>query len=380
MARAFGESHATILAGLQATQARAEATDPFFEQALPFPPDSFFERRAVRRAAEACPAVLANGEALQQLAGTPIADAMQALGRFLGHLEDAEAFGLARVRPVAQLLAGICRFPGGAEGVREVVRERLGSLGGDLLGDEKDPAELEEVIFDGGRFCGVKVAGNSHVYRADCLLVGMDVGSLAAVIPPKVKRRGLSGLLGSVRVRRHIFTINLVVREEGLPLGLKSFGLVHPGDEVHGPVLLEVMPSRKKGRDVPGEKVLCASAFVPHGEHSNSDERIRAIGKRIEAAVTSVTPFIEPHVVARSLPYRDARNLKGTPLLYHPLLEVDTAHDLGIAGLPHRTPCKNLFLASHEVIPGLGIEGEFLAALRAAALVQGVLKRHDPLK
>ena len=145
-------------------------------------------------------------------------------------------------------------------------------------------------------------------------------------------------------------------------------------------MLIAVLPARKQGKDVPGEKVLCAAAFVTRGEHSNSEERLRAQLAKVEAAALELAPFVEPHVVMRTAPYLDARNLKGTRLLYHPLLEVDAGRALGIGGLPPRTPCKNLFLASREVVPGLGIEGEFLAAQRAATLVQEILKRHDPLK
>ena len=208
----------------------------------------------------------------------------------------------------------------------------------------------------------------------------MDVASLAALIPPRAKKRGLSDLLESVRVRRHLFTVNLVVKDAGLPLGLKDVALVHPGDEFHGPVLLEVAPARKAGKDVPGERVLCAAAFVAHNEHSNSDERLEAIGKRVEAIAADVAPFVGQHVVLRSLPHLHARNLKGTRLHYHPLMEVDAPHVLGVTGLPHRTSCKNLFLSSREVVPGLGLEGEFLASQRATTLVQEILKKHDPLK
>jgi len=159
-----------------------------------------------------------------------------------------------------------------------------------------------------------------------------------------------------------------------------SLALVHPGDEHHGPVLLEVQRARKAGKDGAGERVLCASALVAHNEHSNSDERIKSVADRLEKVIEDLAPFVEQHVVERSVPSLHARHFKGTRIVYHPLLEVDADHVLGIAGLPHRTPCKNLFLASREVVPGLGLEGEFLAATRAATLVQGVIKKHDPLK
>ncbi|MFN7132598.1 MAG: desaturase, partial [Myxococcales bacterium] len=85
------------------------------------------------------------------------------------------------------------------------------------------------------------------------------------------------------------------------------------------------------------------------------------------------------HLVLRSSPYLDAKNARGSRLLPHPLLEIGRPRYLGFTGLPQRTPGKNLFLANREVLPGLGVEGEFMAGWRAASLVQDVLKKHDPL-
>ncbi len=48
--------------------------------------------------------------------------------------------------------------------------------------------------------------------------------------------------------------------------------------------------------------------------------------------------------------------------------------------MAQKTAVKNLFLASREVLPGLGLEGEVLAGMRAAKLVQESLKKTDPLK
>jgi hypothetical protein len=203
---------------------------------------------------------------------------------------------------------------------------------------------------------------------------------LAPLVPPKAKKKGLGELIDSVRARRFLFPVNLVMRDSGLPLGLKEMALLLPGAEELGPVLLEVSAARKNGKEVPGEKVLCAGAFVPSAEHDAPEERLRELQKRIEAAVLELAPFSEPHLVARSAPYLDAKNARGNRLSPHPLIEVGEEHFLGVAGLPNRTSCKNLFLASREVLPGLGLEGEFMAGVRAASLVQDLLKKHDPLK
>ena len=69
-----------------------------------------------------------------------------------------------------------------------------------------------------------------------------------------------------------------------------------------------------------------------------------------------------------------------TRMLPHPRLAFEEESLLGVTGLPVRAPAKHLFLASREVLPGLGFEGEVLTALRVSRMVQETLKKNDPLK
>ncbi|HEY6105533.1 MAG TPA: phytoene dehydrogenase, partial [Anaeromyxobacteraceae bacterium] len=71
---------------------------------------------------------------------------------------------------------------------------------------------------------------------------------------------------------------------------------------------------------------------------------------------------------------------RGSRLMAHPLYEVRLPQALGVTGLPTRSPIKNLFFAGREVVPGLGIEGEFHAALQAAARVQDMLGKKERLR
>jgi phytoene dehydrogenase-like protein len=377
--REFPDQKESLIAALEATIAIAGATDPFFKSPLlPLPPSGFFERFHLKKAIRAAPSL--QSEPAHPMEGELLGEALRALGRFLIYLEDDEAGRTARARPVAQVLAGAHRFPGGAIGLREALRKRLGELGGDDAGVEGEPAVVEELLFEGRLFSGVKIAANKNVYRARCLVAGTDVAALAPLVPPRAKKRKLADLFESVRQRRYLFPINLVVRNEGLPLGLKELALIVPGDEELGPVLLEVAPARKDGRELPEMRVLCAAAFVSAAEHDASESRLRELAGRIEAATLEIAPFCEPHIVARSAPYLDAKNARGNRLSPHPLLEIGEDPLLGLSGLPQRTPCKNLFLASREVLPGLGLEGEFMAGLRATHLVQEMLRKHNPLK
>jgi hypothetical protein len=165
-----------------------------------------------------------------------------------------------------------------------------------------------------------------------------------------------------------------------LPLGLKELALIAPGDEELWPILLEVLPARKGDKAQADERILCAAAFASGADRDAGEGRLRELAGRIETAVLELAPFSEPYVVARSVPMLDAKTARGSRMAPHPLLEIADEDLLGIGGLPHRTHCKNLFLASREVLPGLGLEGEMIAGERAAAIVQAQLHKHDPLK
>jgi hypothetical protein len=53
---------------------------------------------------------------------------------------------------------------------------------------------------------------------------------------------------------------------------------------------------------------------------------------------------------------------------------------LGIGGLPHSTGVRGLLLASRQVLPGLGLEGELQAGWGAARLVLAKEKKRDLVK
>jgi phytoene dehydrogenase-like protein len=381
LSREFGPDCERLLASLSSTAAESDRTDAFFRAPPPLPPEGFFERRAVRKAAAACAPVREQDTVLCALDDHPLGSALRALTRFLVHLDDAGATGVARTRPLSQLLRGAHRFPGGTPGLRDVLRQRMEELGADCVGGARDPTVVEELSFEGSRLCGVKLASGPGVIRAAIVLAAMDIRGVAHLVPPKAKRGRLSQLFESVRARSSLLTLNLVVRAEGVPVGLGELALLLPDDDALGPVLLEVLAAKRAGGDGgPAAKILCAAAFVPARDEDAGEDRLRALLQGLEERVRSIAPFLDRHLLARSCPRLDARNTRSDRSLAHPHLEIAFEPTLGITGLPQRTGCKNLFLTSREVLPGLGLEGEFIAGQRAAAMVQEVLKKHDPLK
>jgi hypothetical protein len=64
-----------------------------------------------------------------------------------------------------------------------------------------------------------------------------------------------------------------------------------------------------------------------------------------------------------------------------PTFELAADATLGLTGLTTVSPWPRLYLASRQILPGLGLEGEALAAQRAIVAVEKrLLSKRDPLK
>jgi hypothetical protein len=106
---------------------------------------------------------------------------------------------------------------------------------------------------------------------------------------------------------------------------------------------------------------------------------LRGIATRLSAELDHLMPFSLGKALLTSCPYLDSSGVRGTRLMSHPLLAFEGPQFLGVAGLPAQLPGKGFYLASREVLPGLGLEGEVLAARRVAKLIQETLKKPNAL-
>jgi phytoene dehydrogenase-like protein len=191
-----------------------------------------------------------------------------------------------------------------------------------------------------------------------------------------------------VRPRRQVLALNLVVKAAALPPALGDTVLALPrgaeGDE--GAVLFQVLPARRDGKKghgelVADERVVCAATAVPVEARNKGEEHLAELARRIKATVADAIPFFEQHVVRESVPMLHAkRQGRGSRLMPHPLYGVELDQVFGVTGLPCRSPLKNLVFAGREVVPGLGIEGEFHAGVQAAAAVGELLGKRELLR
>ncbi|XXF75785.1 desaturase [Myxococcaceae bacterium GXIMD 01537] len=384
LTREFGERADGLLSTLGATSTQHEATDAFFKEQPDLPPDGFFSKWGLNKRIRQHPGLqldskLAGDDAALKLLG--------GLRPFLAYL-DQPTSPLARTRPLSQAIQAPYRFPGGLEGLRELLVHRLQELGGDVLSKESSESfVVEELSFDGSRFAGVKVLRSDTLYRASCLVAATDSGALRRLVTDRKHHRRLLEHLDQSTTKSILFPVNWVVPVADLPRGLGELTLVDTQDAELGPLLIQLHPARmaagKDGREFKERedaRVVCAAAFVPASARELGEEHLQALTERIEGCLDALMPFTREKRLLRSAPYLDAGGVRGSRLMPHPLYAFESESFLGVTGLKQRTPAKNVVLAGREVLPGLGLEGELIAGMRAARLVQEMLKKKNPLK
>jgi phytoene dehydrogenase-like protein len=295
------------------------------------------------------------------------------------HVDHRE--GLSSTRPISLLLQGPHVWPGGRDGLRETLLNRLAELGGDVLAHDATTV-VEEIAFDGSKVSGIKLVKSDTIYKAPCVIGATDSAALRRLIADKRKHRALAELLDGPAAKRILFAVNWVVPESALPRGMGQTVVLQPTDAGLTPIVVQVSPARSAPGEPPAnddERVVCAGTFVENTVRDLGEEQLTELAERINLELDRLMPFTRERSKVISAPYLHASGVRGSRLMPHPLLRLDEGALLGVTGLPIRAPAKHLFLASREVLPGLGLEGEIMAGMRAAKLVQETIKKANPL-
>ncbi len=377
---------------LEKLQQHFEAATPFLKGLPPLPPAGLLERYALAKALKAAaapggPGPIDRASPFDGSDAQPLVRALLSLHRFLTY-RDGPPSPLSTTRLLGAALRGTYRLPGGRETLREILRRRIADSRGDLVGTEEQPAVAESLELDGRRVAAARITGSSDTFVARAFLVGTDAPAVRRLLPEGRAGR-MGALLDRMRPVRQLFVVNWVVPASALPpaLGETFLALRDPaGAGPLGAILGQVLPARRarrKGSAEPAseERVLSASAFAPATTREAGEEGIRDLAGRLRQALAESLPFFDRRLVHESIPLLAVPPRgRGSRLSAHPLYDVRLPGALGVTGLPVRSPLRNLFFAGREVVPGLGIEGEFHAALQAAAAVQALLGKKDLLR
>ncbi len=344
---------------LQKAVTSATAGDAWLQSKPDFPPEGFFGRWRFKRHL----ARFADGlEAPSPLAAT---NPLRALAPLVAPLEVSTP--LADTRTLGRFAAGVSTWPLGREGFSKALADRARELGADVLG----PLDAVEALSFEGSTVGVRLLRGDTVYRAPFVLAAIDLEELTALVAEN-RQAAAKKVLPRVTSTRALFSFNAVLPEAALPRGLGRLAVVQPAGGA--PLLLEVTDAA-----TPELRVLTVSTVADRALRTD-EKATRAFAASLWARLEFVLPFARAQVKFESIPWLDAEQVHATRTEPAPLFTVPTDSALGLTGHATASPWKRVLLANRQVYPGLGLEGEAMAAVRAVERLEKLLKKHDPLK
>jgi hypothetical protein len=358
----------------------AQADAAFAEDAI-WPPGGFWERRETGKLAASLPYVHAEPDA-DLLSEFPRGHVYRQIVRasvlFGTHLSSVPPpFAAARLH--ASWARGLSSLRGGEAELEGFLVERIEALGGRCrLAERAASLHLRR-----GVVSGLLIDGDETPTGCDFVLSDADGESLAALAGGEgIHKRALREW---PRITSTVgrFVVSVVVRREGLPEPLGVEGFVFASDNPWSSrARLPVVHFTRSELDS-DRMLLAVELLLPdHGALPLPEARgfvLRTLGEQLPFLRRHLEIVDSPHdglpVWVYERPEGPPKQVERASLglsLQEPMLrqlEVDPPGYLGLGGEPVRGPVDRTLLLGRTVMPGLGQEGELLAAWGAARLV-----------
>lgn len=265
-------------------------------------------------------------------------------------------------------------FEGDIGGLDDFLIERAQAHGGACELRER----AEGLTFLRGRVSGVVCGGGDRVVGADFVVTDLSARELAGLSRGQISSSPETREPG-VLPEQGRFIVNCIVSPRGLPQALarEAFVAGRPADEIPDLHLTRVPTSR------PEEELLVAERLCALG----GGRRLSRARSTVMAALRRQFPFLDRHLRVVDSPHDglplqvweagqprsiDRARMAGASRRAEPMEQRFSRPDeafLGLCGESYRGPVRGTFLAGKTVFPGLGSEGELLAAWSAAGRI-----------
>jgi phytoene dehydrogenase-like protein len=367
---------------------RARELDPIFEDDVAWPPTSLFERRRSARLAALIAGGLGAHEALLEgiPAGHPFRVGALLPATFAAYSDPASRSDFQLTRLFSGLSREALVVEGGLAALADLLAEKVRAHSGQLRRGER----CSEIIVEQSTVRGVRLFGSDDVIGAGAVVVGVDVGLLQRLLTDRSPIDQLCERLGEPQPCFYRYTLNAVLRNEGLPLGMKRdvFFLRHPGRGATPDNALHLELSALDS----ARSLLCVEALLPAHTADERDRAVEGARERLVAALAELVPFVDRHLILLDSPHdgrkpwaaaadmdvstapSERRGIPTMPVIHR------FAGDDPVCALPVRTQLRGLWLCNQQVAPGLGVEGELFAAASVAHIAQRADRARDWLR
>jgi phytoene dehydrogenase-like protein len=354
-----------------------EGLDGIFARDLVLPPETFLERQRFARARRSFTTLRAASED-DILAEFPEDHPFRRVASLPARFEDGIDPG--QFSPLRLLrLYGNCRrsglaFDGGAPVLRDLFVQKIHAHSGQLRLDER----ANEIMVQRGEAVGLRLAHSGDEIACGFVVLGVDVSALPRWLPDRSVLEGMFERVGEPMVRHYRYTLNVVLRKLGLPRGMSTN--LYLASERAGQGSSHELQVCTQHLDA-DHALLCAQALLPARRVEDDPEFMPNVREACMESLRELLPFLSEHLVLVDSPHDgrppDGQHKKLTPtqlarrgptsmpaVYSYPLVST-----LGVCALPIRTPVKRLLLCNSQLIPGLGSEGQLMAACSTARVI-----------
>jgi phytoene dehydrogenase-like protein len=357
---------------------RAEATDRLLARDLALPPQTFLERRELARAAAGI-GLDRDGAARDPLMELPERHAFRAAALvptcFAASVESSTLTPLQLCRLQAGLAIQAAQLTGGAASLHALLADRIRSCSGELRPSE----HAAEILIRRGTVHGVRLFGSDEEVGASVVATSLDLSALTRLLEDRRPVLELFERIGEPQARQYRYTLNVVLQRGALPDGMARD--VYYVRDVAKPLAYDNVLHIESAR-ADRHTNLCVETLIAARTVEERDESLDHMRERVIDALAELMPFVREHIVAIDSPHdgRPPLATDGSPLA-HDIAERRGPHTmrgvyafpvtsaLGLCAMPVRTTIGGLLLCGTQVTPGLGLEGELLAASAAARVV-----------
>jgi phytoene dehydrogenase-like protein len=376
--REFNEVKRPAREHFRALRERAEATDRLLARELALPPQTFLERRELARAAAGL-GLERDGSARDALSELPERHAFRAAARvptcFAASVEPQALTPLQLCRLQAGLMFGAAQLVGGAAALHALLADRIRSCSGELRPTE----HASEIIVRRSAVQGVKLSGTEEEIGATMVVTSLDLSALQHLLADRRPMLELFERIGEPQARQYRYTLNVVLQPRALPEGMARdvYCVRDTAKPLIGDNVLHIESARFDRHATLCVETLVAARAVEDRDGSLDDTR-----ERLLDALSDLLPFVREHIVALDSPHdgRPPHSTTGASLPLHVgdrrgpqtmprVYAFPVTSALGLCAMPVRTTVPGLLLCGTQVAPGLGLEGELLAASAAARVV-----------
>ncbi len=269
---------------------------------------------------------------------------------------------LACSRGVANALQGVPRLGGEAQAWRSLFLDKLQAHSG-----ERRVLVPETIESSWGKVTGLTSVDDE--VRCDHMIAAMPVQELAPLLGAKAAKK-LTNIGPLPEVAAFRYTLNLIVHVSGLPEGLSDLAasILEPDESpLDGNyALLSTRPATS-----PGRAILCIEGLASIAQDGRPN--LKGMREALLAHAQAIMPFLDSHTEIVDSPHEAcAKGIERDlhePIAPKPIWTSPVDDHLGMGALAYASGLKQLWLASAQTLPSLGLEGQFIAAFSAAKLV-----------